>query len=485
MSQRLIALEPREEVQVSTWPHGLQLSYRSLGVLVSLSEMIGIILSSVVGEAVFDSWSGRSFMTMDITVGIGTVASLIYVALAKGRGLYRFQALRKPGRYFNRIGTTCGVAVLAVTALLFLIKAGQDVSRGTWLCFTPFMIASCYGVRLGASGVVAGLLRRDAVIGRRAVLVGEAEELMRISAGYLLQQFGLREVGRISLDKRKLGTQAIDDGRIAEALEEARTSKAKEFIVVAKWDSTERLKAIEEGFRVSPLPVRLLPNHVFRSVAHRHGPNESFAVHLIDLQRSPMSLGELASKRILDMLGAAFAIMLLLPVFLITAAAIKLDTTGPIIFRQRRNGFNQDQFVIYKFRTMTVMEDDEKVIQARRGDKRVTRVGQFLRRSSIDELPQLFNVLKGDMSMVGPRPHALAHDREYSVLIGDYYRRHHVKPGITGWAQVHGFRGETARTEQMRQRIDLDIWYINNWSLVTDIRILVRTCFAVMKNDAY
>ena len=485
MSQRLIALEPRQETDVPTWPRGLQLSYQSLGLLVGLTEVVFILLSSVVGEAVFDDLSGRSIMAMDVTVGIGTVASLIYIALAKSRGLYRFQALHKPGRYFNRIFTTCAIVVLAVTALLFLIKAGQDVSRGTWLCFTPLMIASCYGVRLGASTIIRGLVRRDSVIGRRALLVGEAEELMRINASYLLQQFGLREVGRVSLDKRKIGTQEIDESRIAEALEQARTSKAKEFIVVAKWDSTERLKAIEEGFRVSPLPVRLVPNHVFRSVAHRHGPNNSVAVHLIDLQRSPMSLGELAVKRALDILGAGCAIMLLLPVFLITAAAIKLDSTGPIIFRQRRNGFNQDQFVIYKFRTMTVMEDDEKVIQARRGDKRVTRVGQFLRRSSIDELPQLFNVLKGDMSMVGPRPHALAHDREYSTLIGDYYRRHHVKPGITGWAQVHGFRGETAQTEQMRKRIDLDVWYINNWSLLTDIRILVRTCFTVMKHDAY
>ncbi|MDX7951503.1 exopolysaccharide biosynthesis polyprenyl glycosylphosphotransferase [Lichenihabitans sp. Uapishka_5] len=485
MSQRSIALGANDKSEVSDWPTGLQLSYRSLGVLVSLTEMIGIILCSIGGEAIFDGMSGRPAMTMDVTMGIGTVASLIYVALGKARGLYRFQALYKPSRYFNQVFTTCGVVVLGVTGALFLLKAGQDMSRGTWLCFGPLMVASCYGIRLGAGNIVTSLLRRDAVIGRRAFLLGETEELARVTPNYLLQQFGLREVGRASLDKGNPGTVGLDDARMADALEQARASKAKEFIVVAKWDSNERLNAIEECFRVSPLPVRLLPNHVFRSVVHRHGPHESCAVHLIDLQRSPMSLGELVAKRALDVLGAGFAIMLLLPVFLITAAAIKFDSVGPIIFRQRRNGFNQDQFVIYKFRTMTVMEDDEKVVQARRGDKRVTRVGSFLRRSSVDELPQLFNVLKGDMSMVGPRPHALAHDREYGVLIGDYYRRHHVKPGITGWAQVHGFRGETAHTDQMRRRIDLDVWYINNWSLLTDIRILVRTFFTVMKHDAY
>ena len=484
MSQRLVALERRSAPEIGERSRGLQLSCQSLGVLAASAEGLATIVSSVVGESAYGALSHHVFVT-DITVGIGTMAAVLYVALAKINGLYRLPALLKPGRYLRRIFMGCGVVMLAVTTVLFLLKTEPGFSRGTWLCFAPFMLVSCVAIRLSSAHVIGGLLERDAIVGRRAFLVGEAEELLRINASYLLHQFGLREVGRVSMDRPRVGSHALDPDRIASALDQARQSRAREFIVVAKWDSTERLSAIEEGFRVSPLPVRLLPNHVFRSVVHRHGPHENCAVHLIDLQRSPMTLSELATKRALDIACATVAIMLLLPVFLITALAIKLDTPGPVIFRQRRNGFNQDEFVIYKFRTMTVMEDDEKVIQAKKGDKRVTRVGQFLRRSSVDELPQLFNVLRGDMSLVGPRPHALAHDREYSALIGDYYRRHHVKPGITGWAQVHGFRGETVRTEQMRRRIDLDIWYINNWSLLTDIRILARTCTSLIAHEAY
>jgi len=170
---------------------------------------------------------------------------------------------------------------------------------------------------------------------------------------------------------------------------------------------------------------------------------------------------------------------------MIAAIAIKLDSRGPIIFRQRRSGLNANEFVILKFRTMTVLEDGPVVTQACRDDLRVTRVGKFLRRSSIDELPQLFNVLRGDMSLVGPRPHALAHDDEYRVHIADYAFRHHVKPGMTGWAQVNGLRGETASFEQMAQRVKFDLWYISNWSLGLDLNILLRTSFEVFRDRAY
>jgi undecaprenyl-phosphate galactose phosphotransferase/putative colanic acid biosynthesis UDP-glucose lipid carrier transferase len=140
---------------------------------------------------------------------------------------------------------------------------------------------------------------------------------------------------------------------------------------------------------------------------------------------------------------------------------------------------------MFKFRTMTVLEDDGRIVQARRNDSRVTRVGRVLRRTSIDELPQLFNVLRGDMSIVGPRPHALAHDDEYKASISNYALRHHVKPGLTGAAQVAGLRGETRRLEQMERRVERDLWYINNWSPALDLRILAQTCVAVLRDDAY
>jgi undecaprenyl-phosphate galactose phosphotransferase/putative colanic acid biosynthesis UDP-glucose lipid carrier transferase len=163
------------------------------------------------------------------------------------------------------------------------------------------------------------------------------------------------------------------------------------------------------------------------------------------------------------------ALVVLAPLMLLTALAVKLDSAGPTIFRQRRIGFDGLTFFIYKFRTMSVMEDGPQIVQTRQRDPRVTKVGRLLRQSSIDELPQLLNVLKGDMSLVGPRPHAIAHDDHYGAAISSYAYRHHVKPGITGWAQVNGQRGETRQIADMAKRVELDLWYVNNWSLFLDL----------------
>jgi undecaprenyl-phosphate galactose phosphotransferase/putative colanic acid biosynthesis UDP-glucose lipid carrier transferase len=188
----------------------------------------------------------------------------------------------------------------------------------------------------------------------------------------------------------------------------------------------------------------------------------------------------------MDVTLAAMSLVLLAPLMAVTAAAIKLESNGPVIFRQRRHGFNGQPFLIYKFRTMKVLEDGGTVVQATKKDPRVTRVGRLLRHTSIDELPQLVNVLRGDMSIVGPRPHALVHDYEYGKLIANYAFRHHVKPGITGWAQVQGSRGGTPRLELMEYRIALDLWYINNWSLGLDIQIVFKTFFELLRpRNAY
>jgi undecaprenyl-phosphate galactose phosphotransferase/putative colanic acid biosynthesis UDP-glucose lipid carrier transferase len=171
---------------------------------------------------------------------------------------------------------------------------------------------------------------------------------------------------------------------------------------------------------------------------------------------------------------------------MLVSAGVKLSSSGPVIFRQHRKGFNGRNFTIYKFRTMTVLENGATIRQAQRHDKRFTKLGALLRATSIDELPQLINVLRGEMSLVGPRPHAVAHDDEYSKLIANYAFRHHVKPGITGWAQVAGCRGETAHLESMQRRVEFDIWYINNWSIWLDLWILIRTCAVVARSpNAY
>jgi lipopolysaccharide/colanic/teichoic acid biosynthesis glycosyltransferase len=157
---------------------------------------------------------------------------------------------------------------------------------------------------------------------------------------------------------------------------------------------------------------------------------------------------------------------------------IRLDSPGPVFFLQRRYGFNQQMFRIFKFRTMTTLDDGDVIRQARRNDRRVTRMGRWLRRWNIDELPQLINVMRGEMSLVGPRPHALSHDREFEQRVALYARRHNVKPGITGWAQVNGLRGEIDSDDKIRHRVEYDLYYIDNWSLLFDLKILLYTVFS-------
>ena len=194
-----------------------------------------------------------------------------------------------------------------------------------------------------------------------------------------------------------------------------------------------------------------------------------------ELKRAPLSVAEQALKRIFDVLAAGLGIILLSPLLLTSVLLIKLDSKGPVLFTQTRNGFNGRSFRIFKFRTMSVFEDGPQIRQATRNDPRVTSVGRWLRRTSIDELPQLFNVLGGSMSLVGPRPHAVAHNTEYERIVANYAFRYHVKPGISGWAQVNGFRGETSTVNLMEKRVEADLWYVSNWSFWLDVRILWKT----------
>jgi exopolysaccharide biosynthesis polyprenyl glycosylphosphotransferase len=186
-------------------------------------------------------------------------------------------------------------------------------------------------------------------------------------------------------------------------------------------------------------------------------------------------------KRTLDIVAASAMLLVFAPVMLLAALFIKLDSKGPALFRQKRLGLNGKPFAIFKFRTMTVMEDGLDVVQVREGDPRVTGVGTFLRKTSFDELPQLVNVLRGEMSLVGPRPHATAHDEMYTLLIPGYTQRQRVKPGITGWAQVHGLRGETPTVDSMRRRVEMDIWYAAHWNAALDASILLRTPLEVLR----
>jgi Undecaprenyl-phosphate glucose phosphotransferase len=283
----------------------------------------------------------------------------------------------------------------------------------------------------------------------------------------------------------QLGNGTSPTELTAAAIEFARGSDVQEIFVAADLQRWTEIHDLMQRLCELPLPITLLPNTaiatLFQRASHRLG--NSIAV---EFQRPPLSIYQRLSKRILDLVVSIGSLVLLTPMIAIVALAIKADSRGPALFRQTRYGFNNKKFRIFKFRTMSVLEDGDKVIQATQDDARVTPLGIWLRRTSIDELPQLFNVLMGVMSVVGPRPHATVHDDYFTQLISRYTFRHHMKPGITGWAQIHGYRGETPTLQAMKKRIDLDIWYVDNWSLWLDVKIVLWTAAELVRGrNAY
>jgi exopolysaccharide biosynthesis polyprenyl glycosylphosphotransferase len=269
-------------------------------------------------------------------------------------------------------------------------------------------------------------------------------------------------------------------------LKSFRGADLDEILIAGGWPVWLQIQSSMKVLRTVPFRVRLVPDDSLADLlARRVSPIGDLPT--LELQPAPLTTAALNLKRFMDVVISLLGFVVFSPILAAAALAIRIETPGmPVVFRQTRTGFNGRRFRIYKLRTMHVTEDGATIHQAKRGDSRVTRVGRFLRRTSIDELPQLLNVLNGDMSLIGPRPVATAQDDHYERLLGEYTYRQHVKPGITGWAQVNGCRGETPSVESMARRLQLDHWYIANWSLWLDMKILMLTVVALITNrDVY
>ncbi len=255
--------------------------------------------------------------------------------------------------------------------------------------------------------------------------------------------------------------------------------------IVTPLESSKVLEDMYKAILEKHVSIHWIPD-IFSLRLVNHSVREISGIPVITLSETPLIGMRLLLKSIEDVVLSCLILLAISPILLLVAIAVKLDSPGPIFFRQNRTGWSGKVFRIWKFRSMRVHQDDGgKLKQAEKNDSRVTRVGAFIRRTSLDELPQIFNVLAGNMSLVGPRPHAVQHDEEYSQRIFDYFARHNIKPGITGLAQVRGLRGETKDIDQMIQRIESDIEYINNWSVWLDISIILRTVFAITGKTAY
>ena len=270
------------------------------------------------------------------------------------------------------------------------------------------------------------------------------------------------------------------DGTDLEALDEK--LKPDEVWISVSMSEQSQLDEVMYALRNSVADIRLLPDLMMYQMLN-HGMSITVGIPMMDISVSPMFGSRKVTKAVLDYTVASLALLLLSPLMVLIAIGVKLSSKGPVLFKQARHGWNDELIWVYKFRSMAVHQEHEgQVTQAQRNDPRVTPLGKFLRRSSLDELPQFINVLQGKMSVVGPRPHAVAHNDAYQRLIPKYALRHKVKPGITGWAQVCGYRGETDTLEKMEGRLQHDIHYLEHWSLWMDIKIIILTPTATLLN---
>lgn len=464
--------------------HAFELvSYGNIGVLAAAADFSAITLASIVSGLAYHYFAFGSQADCSALLGIGANSGLLFILLTASRGFYRTRAILSGTRQANGIISAWVSVLLVVTALLFLLKVGSSYSRGSTIVFGLLGLPVLLSLRALVRRELSKRVLAGAISGPRCILIGEQEELHELSPLDLLQRFGIREVGRFEFPLLAEINQEI--GIIDSAIVAARHSNAEQVLLAVSWADVRRRDLLARMLRVLPMPVLLLPDRFARPIFSQ-ATAEFNGSTPIELQRAPLTRIEMAAKRTVDLVLAGSGLLVLLPLLAIVSIAIKIDSRGPVIFRQSRRGFNGREFMIWKFRTMTVLENGRVISQARRGDDRITRLGRLLRVTSIDELPQLINVLRGEMSLVGPRPHAVAHDDEYGRSIGKYAFRHHVKPGITGWAQVNGFRGETRELDSMKDRINLDLWYINNWNIWLDLWIIIRTCFEVARSrNAY
>ncbi len=395
--------------------------------------------------------------------------------------LYSFDVITRPDQHFKRLLSGSVLIFVVVLALSFAMKISSELSR-LWM-FTWFILLML--LVPAARFSISGLLRTWAVNGRLSkhiVLIGGGEQAARFLAHLntlrapwyrVIGIFDDRVDGRVP--ETLLDVPVL--GNVSDALNFAREHRVDDIILTLPWSSDQRLAGIIARLRELPVHIRMSSDLVGFSFPPRR-MSMLHGVPIMDIADKPLGGWSFVAKAIEDRVLAFLMLILFAPVLAVIAIAIKLDSPGPILFRQPRYGFNNQLFSVYKFRTMFHGPPKKQTwSQATKDDPRVTRVGKLLRRTSLDELPQILNVLLGNMSVVGPRPHPIPLNDEYAKIITGYAARHRVKPGITGWAQVNGFRGETDVPEKMKARVEHDIYYIEHWSLALDLQILVMTLF--------
>jgi len=380
---------------------------------------------------------------------------------------------------YSRILVEWAMVVAILLFLAFAFKVSDKFSRlvtTTWFVATPLGLLAAHGLRLRAHTMLA------AHHGPRYIIVGANnvgfELLRRLPQKGFLGFFDFRSADRVS--------QVIDPEQLAghcrDIASYARAHGVAAIYIALPLSNVPRIGEMIRELRDTTASIYFLPD-VFAFDMIQGRLVDLNGMPAISVCDTPFHGMDAVLKRTMDVTLTSLALLVAAPVMGVIAIAVKITSRGPVLFRQHRYGLNGEKINVYKFRSMTVCENGAVVAQATRNDARITPLGKFLRRTSLDELPQLLNVLQGKMSLVGPRPHAIAHNEMYRKLISGYMIRHKVRPGITGWAQVNGLRGETDTVEKMRGRVHFDIDYLNNWSPWLDLKILLRTVMLVVRDD--
>jgi putative colanic acid biosynthesis UDP-glucose lipid carrier transferase len=404
---------------------------------------------------------------------------LLFSYISESLGLYRSWRLGKFTHMCRLLAAIVTICFLIIFTALFFFKYAELYSRVVMTGWYVLSVVMLLSWRLCVREIKR-IRRIKGFSVEKIAIVGLTETGMSLYSEILAHDelgfdcvgfFDDREPSRITdLDPKLI------EGNINQAIELAKNGDIQKLYVCLPMLAEQRIADIIQQLGDSTIDVLITPDFLMKNLMHARIGNVG-EVDTISVFESPVNGTKRFYKRSFDIMFSICAIIAISPVLIAVSIAVYMSSPGPVLFKQDRYGLDGRKIKVWKFRSMTVTENADKVTQARKGDARITNVGAFIRRTSLDELPQFFNVLFGDMSVVGPRPHAVAHNEEYRKLVTYYMLRHKVLPGITGWAQVNGWRGETDTLDKMEKRVEYDLDYIRNWTLWWDVKIVFLTFF--------
>ncbi len=464
-------------------------SRRILIDLVTLTDLIILVATAYLAKYLYiDTYLQSPELFSKYFPPILYCAGCFYAVMNYRREYSPDEVFSLPHKVFS-LARTGLIAFSLVFIILFFAKTSDTYSRGWFLIwFLTFTVA--FGLnRLIWSQYLKSLINKG-VFQKRIAIIGSGLPLERLLSkfDYNNKEYRLALLCNLENNDERLhdkSDRAVKCTDIEALIAEGQNNRFDQVVIALPAGEKDNLENIVKTLRLLPIDIQIIPDLGGADIPLVNLEKVGL-LSVVNIERKPISDWGVFIKNVADYVIGTLALLCFLPTMALIAIAIKLDSKGPVFYRQKRHGYNHKIITVLKFRTMEVAKESNGIIQAKREDSRITMVGNILRKTSLDELPQLINVLKGDMSLVGPRPHAIEHNTYYGKLVENYANRHRVKPGITGWAQIHGLRGGTEDHRLMEARVQYDLEYIQDWSIWLDLRILLLTpVYGFISKNAY